>query len=74
MFAALATIACLSAILLLAKFAAAVVDDHGSRIWAALLGQSDRSVQRGLASPVQIRTRARPQRVLPARAQWRAAA
>lgn len=74
MIAALVTIVCLSCVLVLGSFVAAMLSDHWDRVRLALLGQSAASVPQHVLAPVKLRTRARPQHVLQGPAEWRAAA
>jgi hypothetical protein len=75
MLAALATIAFLAAIWLFVVAAATTLEESGSKIVAALRGKSPLATPAPIAPvAVRVRLRSRPQPVLRARPQLRAAA
>lgn len=71
MIAALGTLAFLATLWLLVVVGAAVLEESGGRIAAALKG---RSVRRRVTAPVRLRTRARWSEPMRAKPRWRAAA
>jgi hypothetical protein len=71
MIAALGTLAFLATLWLLVVVGAAVLEESGAKIAAALKGKF---VQQPSIAPVRVRMRLRAQRPLRATAQWRAAA
>ena len=73
MIAALGTLVFLATLWLLVVVGAAVLEESGARIAAALKGQS-RSGGMMTVAPVRVRTRARVPAPLRARPQWRDAA
>jgi hypothetical protein len=72
MIAALGTLTFLATIWLLVIVGAAVLEESGAKIAAALKGKS--SEQTAYAAPVRLRNRPRLQKPLQASARWRAAA
>lgn len=72
MIAALGTLAFLATLWALAVVGAAILEESGAKIAAALKGQSARRAALRVA-PVRMRIRARP-RVMRAEPRWRAAA
>ena len=72
MIAAIGTLVFLAPLWLLAVIGAAVLEESGAKIAAALKGKQDRPSM-AFAS-VRVRTRSRLQRPVRARATWRAAA
>jgi hypothetical protein len=73
MIAALGTLVFLTTLWLLVVVGAAVLEESGAKIAAALKALPTAQQSRGLA-PVRLRTRARLSRPLRASASWRAAA
>jgi hypothetical protein len=71
MIAAFGTLAFLATLWLLVVVGAAVLEESGSKIAAALKGEARRQVQ---AAPLRVRSRARFQHPIRGRAHWRAAA
>ncbi|MGZ2411383.1 hypothetical protein ACUXST_000780 [Sphingomonas sp. F9_3S_D5_B_2] len=72
MIAALGTLAFLSTLWLLVVVGAAVLEESGAKILAALRGSCEEP--RLSFTPARIRTRVRLQQPMRARARWRAAA
>jgi len=72
MIAAFGTLAFLATLWLLVVVGAAVLEESGAKIAAALKGESAR--QSVVLAPARIRARSRLQRPTRARATWRAAA
>jgi hypothetical protein len=72
MIAAFGTLAFLATLWLLVVVGAAVLEESGAKIAAALKGESAR--QSVVLAPARIRARSRLQRPMRARATWRAAA
>ncbi|MGE5563701.1 MAG: hypothetical protein ACM3ZV_10410 [Bacillota bacterium] len=71
MIAALGTLVFLSTLWLLVVAGAAVLEESGAKIAAALKG---RSAQQRMFVPVRVRARSRLQRPMRAKPRWRAAA
>jgi len=71
MIAALGTLAFLTTLWLLVVVGAAVLEESGAKIAAALKGKP---AYREIAVPVRVRARVRVQRPMRARPRWRAAA
>ena len=71
MTAALGTLVFLATLWLLVVVGAAVLEESGAKIVAALRGKP---VSRPLIAPVRLRTRARVQQPMRASVRWRAAA
>ena len=71
MTAALGTLVFLATLWLLVVVGAAVLEESGAKIAAALRGKP---VSRPLIAPVRLRTRARVQQPMRASVRWRAAA
>jgi hypothetical protein len=71
MIAPLGTLAFLATLWLLVVVGAAVLEESGARIAAALKGKP---AHRAVAVPVRVRVRARLQQPMRAKARWRAAA
>jgi len=71
MIAALGTLVFLATLWLLVVVGAAVLEEGGAKIAAALRGKP---VSRPLIAPVRLRTRARVQQPMRASVRWRAAA
>ena len=71
MLAPLGTLAFLATLWLLTVVGAAVLEESGAKIAAALRGKP---VSRPLIAPVRLRTRARVQQPMRASVRWRAAA
>ena len=71
MIAALGTLAFLATLWLLVVVGAAVLEESGAKIAAALKGKP---ACREIAVPVRVRARVRMQRPMRARPRWRAAA
>ena len=71
MIAALGTLAFLATLWLLVVVGAAVLEESGAKIAAALKGKP---AYREIAVPVRVRARVRVQRPMRARPRWRAAA
>ena len=71
MIAALGTLAFLATLWLLVVVGAAVLEESGAKIAAALKGKP---ACREIAVPVRVRARVRTQRPMRARPRWRAAA
>ena len=71
MIAALGTLAFLATLWLLVVVGAAVLEESGAKIAAALKGKP---AYREIAVPVRVRARVRAQRPMRARPRWRAAA
>jgi hypothetical protein len=73
MIAILGTLPFLATIWLLVVLGAAVLEESGAKIAAALKGESSRQSLGG-AVPVRLRTRSRIETPVSARVEWRAAA
>jgi hypothetical protein len=71
MIAAFGTLAFLATLWLLVVVGAAVLEESGEKIVAALRGQSRMQVR---TLPIRVRSRARLQKPIRGRAHWRAAA
>jgi hypothetical protein len=71
MIAALATLTFLATLWLLVVVGAAVLEESGAKIAAALKGAP---LHRQIAVPVRVRTRSRLQQPMRAKPRWRAAA
>jgi hypothetical protein len=71
MIAPLGTLAFLATLWLLVVVGAAVLEESGAKIAAALKGKP---AHRNVAAPVRVRARARLQQPMRAKARWRAAA
>jgi len=71
MIAALGTLAFLATLWLLVVVGAAVLEESGAKIAAALKGKP---AYREIAVPIRVRARVRVQRPMRARPRWRAAA
>ena len=71
MMAALGTLAFLTTLWLLVVVGAAVLEESGGKIAAALKG---RPARRAVKVPVRVRTRSRLEQPMRARPRWRAAA
>jgi hypothetical protein len=71
MIAPLGTLAFLATLWLLVVVGAAVLEESGARIAAALKGKAE---HRPMLVPVRVRPRARLQQPIRAKARWRAAA
>ncbi|HEY7005043.1 MAG TPA: hypothetical protein VH392_01030 [Sphingomicrobium sp.] len=71
MIAPLGTLAFLATLWLIVVLGAAVLEESGARIAAALKGKP---AQRRMFVPVRVRVRSRFQKPMRAKAQWRAAA
>jgi len=71
MIAALGTLAFLATLWLLVVVGAAVLEESGAKIAAALKGKP---AYREMAVPIRVRARVRVQRPMRARPRWRAAA
>ena len=73
MIAALGTLAFLATLWLIVIVGAAILEDSGAKIAAALKGQTPRSRRYAIA-PVRMRTRHAPANVMRGSARWRDAA
>ena len=73
MIAAIGTLVFLAPLWLLAVIGAAVLEESGAKIAAALKGELS-TVRSRASGPVRMRARARVQRPMRASVQWRAAA
>jgi hypothetical protein len=71
MIAALGTLVFLVTLWMLVVVGAAVLEESGAKIAAALKGKP---LTRQIVAPVRLRTRVRVQQPMPATARWRAAA